>query len=334
MDLTIKTFQIGIRMNIEDKYLLVEKYRPKELDSMVLPTHYKSQFQKYLNQRQIPHLMLYGPPGSGKTTIARIMINNILGDPRADCLMINGSSETGVGNIREFVQEYLTVPPSSKSKIKVVFIDEADYLSQQAQGALRHITEKFSDIGRFIFTINYKSKIIEPLFSRFTLYEFKALSREYITDYCYNVLRKENIIFNEQLVDKIITMYGSDIRRIVNTIQGMVDENNQLSAETDGLVKYELLVRSYMTDMITAIKSNEPSKALMVIEKIHGVLKETEIDFVSIYQEMFDDKSNPPWVKIMVSRYSNSHTSSMIPGMNFCAMCYDIISTGSKFYQK
>ena len=317
-------------MKMEDKYLFVEKFRPKTVSDMVLPEKHRIAFNRFINEKNIPHMILCGPPGSGKTTVARIIIDKILADKQHDCMNINGSSETGVGNIRDFVQEYLKVPPSQGSKIKIVFIDEADYLSQNAQAALRHITEKYSDIGRFIFTINYKSKIIEPLFSRLTLFEFKALDKQYIQQHCYKVLDSESIKYEPVFIDKIINMYGSDIRRIVNTIQGMVDENKCIISDESSLINNELKIRSYVNDLCIYTTNRENGKVMATLTNIQNILKETEIDFYSVYLDMFHDDKISPWAKIVINRYSQLHLTCMIPGLNFSAMCYEIVKTGNQ----
>ena len=152
---------------MSEHMLWVEKYRPKTVEECILPDRLKQPFQEYVNQNSIPNLLLTGGAGVGKTTIARAMCEQI----GCDYMIINGSDENGVDTIRYKIRNYASSMSMAGGR-KVVIIDEADYLTPNAQAILRNAIEEYSSNCSFIFTCNYKNKIIEPLHSRCAVVEF------------------------------------------------------------------------------------------------------------------------------------------------------------------
>lgn len=311
---------------LTEKYLWVEKYRPQTIDDVVLPDEYDKAFRKYLQDKEIPNLLLIGTQGSGKTTLARIMIEQLT--DRDDVMELNGSASTGVDIVRDLIEEFLKVP-SFGSNIKIIFIDEFDYMSKNAMAALRNVIEKYSDVGRFILTANYKSKIIDPLFSRVTSFEFKKLPNEFIQDYCYKILDSEQITYDKGFVDKVITMYYPDVRRVVNTLQGKVHEG-ALMSDYESLVSSEKKAHSFVYDLCEGINSKNPKLANSAIVNTHALLKEGELDYISLYQDVFEDDKIPIWAKIVINDYARTHTEALVPAMHWCAMLYKIGKTGKE----
>lgn len=313
---------------IEETYLWVEKYRPKKLEDMVLPDDYRKIFEKFIRDSEIPHLLLYGPPGSGKTAIARILIDNIITD-RNDCMVINGSADTSVNIVRNDIEEFLKSSKFGNSKIKIVFIDEFDHMSTNAFAALRGISEAYHKSGRFIFTCNYLYKIPGPLQSRCQSFEFRKSTKEFIKDYCKKILEAEGITYEDQSIDRIITVYYPDIRKVVNTIQPRCSEG-VLDIKNEDIESKEKLFRSFITELLDGIEHENNMLINKSIKSVLDFFKTSEIDYRQVYQEMFYDDNIPIWAKIIINQYSNSHLTSMIPSMHMMAMIYSIVKTGKQ----
>jgi len=318
---------------LERTYLWVEKYRPREIEDMVLPDDYVKTFNRYIEEEQIPHLLFYGPPGSGKTTLALILLSKVIKD-RADVLKLNGSSSTGVDIMRTTVDEFFRTPTLGGSKVKVVFIDEADYLSLNAQAALRGIFEKYQSHGRFLFTCNYKYKLIDPLQSRFgTSYVFSRMSKEYIFENCVNILKSENVTYNDNTIKRIISINYPDIRKIIYSIQNLVDENNVLNSNINAIASNEKKFRSFISELFTGLESKNGQIIGNSITKMRKLVSEQELDYNMLYEELFEDDSEniPVWAKIIINKYANDHNQAMIPPMHFMAMVYEIVKVKSEF---
>ena len=316
--------------NLTERYLWVESYRPRKLEDIVLPEEYRKTFENYIHDGEIPNLLLIGTQGSGKTTLGRILVNEILND-EDDLLMLNGSSATGVDVVRNQIEEYLRVPAMGGSKIKIVFIDEADYLSTNAQAALRHVIEKYSDTARFLMTANYKSKIIDPIFSRVTEFEFKRLPIEFIKKYCFGILDSEKIKYEKGFVEKVISMFYPDVRRIVNTLQGKVDKGKLIS-DFESLVSSEKKAISFVVDLCTGLKDNNPKLIGGALDNTYNLLKEEDLDYVSLYGDLFET-TLPMWAKIIINRYANEHQSCLIPAFHWTSMLLQIGAIGRDTYR-
>ena len=159
---------------MRDLLLWVEKYRPQKIDDCILPTELKTTFQEFIDSDEIPNLLLSGPPGVGKTTIAKILCNEL----GMDHLLINGSEDGNIDTLRTKIRQYASTV-SLTGKGKCVILDEADYLNPQStQPALRGFIEEFAGNCRFILTCNFKNRIIEPLHSRCSVVEFKIPKNE------------------------------------------------------------------------------------------------------------------------------------------------------------
>lgn len=311
-------------MNIENN-LWVEKYRPKELDDMVLNEEYKKVMQTWVIDRIIPNTLLVGKQGSGKTTLARILISKVAADKRTDVLEINGSAQRGIDTVRDLIEPFLQSIVMSSGKIKIVFIDEFDMMTQEAQTSLRHIIEKYSRTGRFLATANYESKIIPALHSRFQTYKFNVLSREYIKNYCINILEKESVKYDPNVVDKIILEHDVDVRKIIGTLQSKTSDN-VLSSDVKDIISKEREIRSFVTDIYHAIAKNDYNSVSGSFKKITTILDNCEVDYVGLYSQLFHDDNTPTWVQIIMCDYANSHPNSLHPRINFQAMIIKIIS--------
>lgn len=188
--------------------LLVEKYRPQKIEDLI-------GFNNTFNiDDSLPHLLLYGSPGIGKTTLARIIINTL----KCDYIVLNASSERGIDVVRDKVRDFASTK-SMDSNIKIVFLDEADHLTPDAQTALRNTMETYSRNTRFILTCNYINRIIDPLKSRCILIKFDNIPKEQIVGRLKFICENEKIPYELDALKKIVDQTGNDIRSAINKIE-------------------------------------------------------------------------------------------------------------------
>jgi len=215
----------------DGEFLWVEAYRPRTIEDCILPADQKKIFQEMLSKGEIQNMLLCGGAGMGKTTIARALCEEL----QTDYIIINGSEESGIDVLRTKIKQFASTV-SFSGKAKVVILDEADYLNPNStQPALRAFMEEFSSNCRFIFTCNFKNRIIPPLHSRTTVIEFKLPKSEkpkiagaFFKRVC-EILKHENIEFDQKVAAKVIEKHFPDYRRILNEMQrysssGKIDE--------------------------------------------------------------------------------------------------------------
>ena len=217
---------------MKDHFLWVEKYRPQTIEDCILPEVTKATFKEFLKKGEVPNLLLCGTAGTGKTTVARALCEEL----GCDYIVINGSDEgRQIDTLRTKIKSFAS-SISFESKTKVVIIDEADYLNRESvQPALRAFIETFSENCRFIFTCNYKQKIIDPLHSRTTVIEFKTdkkdqpvLASKFMKRMQF-VLDSEGVTYKDKVLAELLMKYIPDYRRVLNELQrysssGTIDE--------------------------------------------------------------------------------------------------------------
>ena len=201
--------------------LWTEKYRPQTIEDCILPKRLKEVFQQYASQKQIPNLLLTGSAGVGKTTVAKALCQ----EAGCDYLVINGSDESGIDTFRVKIKNYASSMSFTGGR-KVIIIDEADYLNPNStQPALRNAIEEFASNCSFIFTCNYKNRIIEPLHSRMAVIEFGLKNGEKMkmaTEFLKKtefILQTEKIEFDKRVVAELVTKHFPDFRRVINELQ-------------------------------------------------------------------------------------------------------------------
>ena len=213
--------------------LWVEKYRPTTLEEYVGNRTIKSKIADYLRQGSIQNLLFHGVAGTGKTTLAKLIAKNL----NCDLLYINASDERGIDTIRDKIIPFAS--SMSFNDVKIVILDEADYITPQAQATLRNTIESCSKTTRFILTCNYLERIISPLQSRCQTFEIIPPSKDEVREKCESILTKENIGHLIKDINKVINTHYPDIRKITNTLQGSVVLND-LRINDDSLKNTQL----------------------------------------------------------------------------------------------
>jgi len=230
--------------------LWVEKYRPQTLEEYVGNETIKNKIADYLKQGSIQNLLFHGVAGTGKTTLAKLIAKNL----NCDLLYINASDERGIDTIRDKIIPFAS--SMSFNDIKIVILDEADYITPQAQATLRNTIEACSATTRFIFTCNYLERIISPLQSRCQTFEITPPSKEIVTDLVCRVMVDENIKWETNNIIPVIDTHYPDIRKIVNTIQGSIingevkiDNNSLKNTQLGGLVVDALIRKAKLSEI-------------------------------------------------------------------------------------
>ena len=221
--------------------LYVEKYRSKTLDEYVGNDTLKQVIAKYIEQNDIQNLLLYGPPGTGKTTLAKLLINNI----NCDHLYINASDERGIETIREKVQGFAST--ASFKPLKVIILDEADFITIQGQAALRNVIETYSMSTRFILTCNFIERIIDPLQSRCQVLKIVPPSKGEVAKHVVTVLEKENTEYDLDSIKTVVNQFYPDLRKILNTCQ-LSTHSGKLTLD-----KSVLIASNYIDKVITEL---------------------------------------------------------------------------------
>ena len=210
-----------------------EKYRPKKLDEIIGQDAIVDRLKAYVKAESMPHLLFAGPAGSGKTTAALCITQELFGGIQGNFLELNASDERGIDVVRTKIKDFARTRAIT-GDFKIIFLDEADALTGDAQNALRRTMENYTKTCRFILSCNYSSKIIEPIQSRCAIFRFKPISRDAIKEKIIDILKKENISYTDGGIYAVTYVSEGDMRRAINLLQsvaalGKVDEENVYS---------------------------------------------------------------------------------------------------------
>lgn len=297
--------------------LWTEKYRPTALDQYIFKDEALKKFaKKTIEDKSIPHLLLSGVQGTGKTTLARILLKQV-GVHASDILTINASDENSVQTVRQTIKDFVITFPLGE--FKVVLLEEADHFSMEGQGALRNLMETYEQNARFILTCNYAHKIMPAIKSRTQHFQFKTSDVNDIAEYIVTILMNEKVKFTLDQVDKFVAAGYPDIRKVVNLVQQhTVDGVLQLPTAEDSDQEY----RFKLLDLIEAGDWQAARKLLC-----GNVSPE---DWESVYRFLYDNMHRCPkfagynslWDEaiVVVADHLVKHSVSADPEINAASM--------------
>ena len=204
----------------------VEKYRPQTLDDVVGQKHIVSRLNKYVEQQSMPNLMFTGPAGVGKTTSALALVKSMLGDYwRQNFLELNASDARGIDTVRNNIKQFCRLKPVG-APFRIIFLDEVDNMTKDAQSALRREMEMYTKTASFILSCNYSSKIIDPIQSRCAIFRFTPIKGEEIAERLKFISESENCEYTDEAIDLIVKFGEGDMRKSINMLQSAASEGS------------------------------------------------------------------------------------------------------------
>ena len=211
--------------------LWTEKYRPKKLDEIVGQDNIIKRIKAFVKKGSIPNLLFAGIQGTGKTSVAIALANELFGN-RDNFIELNASDSRGIDTVRGEIKDFARTKPIGKANFKIILLDEADALTKDAQQALRRTMENYSETCRFILDCNYSSKLIEPIQSRCVVFRFRPITQEDIKKYFERIEKGENIKIKEDAISAIYKECGGDLRKATNILQACASIDKEISEDT------------------------------------------------------------------------------------------------------
>ena len=296
--------------------LWVEKYRPSTLDSYIGNQHLRSKVKVYIESGDLPHLLLYGRAGTGKTTLAKLLVNNI----DCDYLYINASDENSVDVVREKVKNFAST--LGFADMKVIILDECDYITPNAQAALRNLMETFSKSCRFILTCNYVERIIDPIQSRCQSFLIIPPDRKEVAVHLNNILTKESVTSDIEDIVTIVNSGFPDLRRVINAAQRQVVDGKLVIDEGMSIQN------DYKLQVLEILKTQDKKNSFKNIRQLLADSKVT--DFSDLFRLLFDTVDD--WGRghvaeyiLVLAQYQQSDAVVVDKEINIMAMFIEII---------
>jgi replication factor C small subunit len=295
--------------------LFTEKYRPDTLEGYIGNDDFKSSLQQWIDSNDIPHLLLTGGAGTGKTTAAKLIINNI----DCDSLYINCSDENGIDTIRDKVKSFASA--ASFKPQKVVIMDEADFLTINAQAALRNIIETYSLNTRFVFTCNYIERIIDPIQSRTVVFELTPPSMQDVAFKCVEILDLESITYTKADIVRIVKQTYPDIRKTLNLLQSSLKNGELVESRTITNFKQT-------SDQVIELLKTKNIKNFTTIRQL--VMDSNIRDYNELYRVLFeraDEFTDSAIATLVIADYQYKSIMAPDKEITFCACISKLLTT-------
>jgi len=299
--------------------LWTEKHRPAKLQDYIGNEFLKDTIQRYIEQDDIPHLLFYARAGTGKTTLGKIIVNSI----DCDVLYINASDENNVETIRTKIKSF--VSSVGFKKWKVVFLDESDYLTSNAQAVLRNMMEQFSKNSRFILTCNYPEKIIDPIQSRCSVFEVYPPSKKDVAVRLVSILNEEGVQYDNKDVAVVVNNSYPDIRRVISSAQRQVVDGKLV------LTKQAVMEIDYMIKILEQLKTGASAKDMYT--NIRQIIADSKVrTFDDLYRFLYDNlddfapNGKQAAVILEIAKAMREDMNCVDKEINIMAMFVEIIS--------
>jgi len=296
--------------------LWVEKYRPSNLDTYIGNDQLKSKVKVYLESGDLPHLLLYGKAGTGKTTLAKLLVNNI----ECDYLYINASDENNVDTVRTKVKSFAST--MGFKDYKVIILDECDYITPNAQAALRNLMETFSKHCRFILTCNFVERIIDPIQSRCQSFQVIPPDRKQVAIHISNILTNENVESEVSDIALLVNSGYPDIRRVINSAQRQ-SIDGKLTIDKQSIVEND-----YKLKLLEILKTQDRKSAFGNIRKL---MADSQVkDYADLFRLLYDEvdgygKGHIAECILVIAKYELSDGQVVDKEINAMAMIIELL---------
>ena len=296
--------------------LWVEKHRPKSLDTYIGNEQLKDKVKHYLDSGDLPHLLLFGKAGTGKTTLAKLLVNNI----DCDYLYINASDENNVETVRSKVKNFAST--MGFKDYKVIILDECDYITPNAQAALRNLMETFSKHCRFILTCNFVERIIDPIQSRCQSFQVIPPNKNDVAKHLHNILTQEGVGYEREDLGIIVNSGYPDIRRVINGAQRQ-SIGGRLSIDKQSIVEND-----YKMKLLEILKTQDKKNAFKNIRQLMADSKVT--DFADLFRLLYDEvdtygRGHVAECILVIAKYELSDAQVVDKEINAMAMLIEIL---------
>jgi replication factor C small subunit len=304
-------------MTLPEHSIWTERYRPDTLEGYVGNDTLKAKLTQYIETQDIPHLLFYGTAGTGKTTAAKILVKNI----DCDYMFINASDERGIDMVRDKIKGFASTV--GFKPLKIVVLDEADFLGREAQPALRNMMEAYSATTRFILTANYIERIIDPLVSRTQVYKLAPPSKKETAIRLSEILKNENIDYDPKTIVQIVNAYYPDIRKVINTAQ-LQTRDGKLHVTIEELIGQDTKLK-----VVDTLSSNLPLKDK--VNEVRKIVADAQVqDYTELYQTLYQNVEVFAPTKIpqaVIAIAEGQFRDGQVPDkeINFIATLYTIL---------